>query len=428
MDVPGFKEKFPHVIEDAKRIYEETKSIDKTKRQLSRKYRDPRDKDEEKKEIMQHVNGALEEILELSTSISFDFDSSEMQEAMQEAIREGANLAAKNAAASFESFVQELYKKVYGSNDTANGSGSADANVSGSNESGSVDANESGSNESGSADANESGSNESGSADTANESGPASEIDTPANESGPASEIDTPNESGPADESIDSDTVNSTKKTRSKINRGATGKGKCSTTGCIYSQGHEGICSTDERKGKRKRTADQAVVIDDTHQEKKSKLKDNVLHQAILDFLLYDCRGNDRSKSAITEMGQILNGNSPIKLHVFDDVETFVSPLVQLWNTANHAEFIKNDVASTRFPLQEHNPEMVYSKWGRRYTTHAFKSWIEPYYKDGRAFDSGNGRQALSWLMQALCVWGKAVVEKKITSRLNDLKKKSRQG
>ena len=376
MDVPLFKKEYPHVIEDAKRIYAETKDLSKTKRRLAAKYFDIRDQDLVKRHIMQHVNSALMEILELTTSVSFDFDSSEMQEAVQEAMK---------ATASFKSFLQELKKSVYGSNDTANDSGSGD---------------------------------------TANESGPT--IDTPANESGPASEFDTP-----ANESMDSKD-SCTKKTRSKINRDETSKcSTCSTTGCIYPQGHEGICSTDERKGKRKRkqvNADQAVVIDDTHQEKKSKLKDNVLHQAILDFLLYDCRGNDRSKSAITEMGQILNGKSPIKLHVFDDVGTFVSPLVELWNTANHAEFMESDFAFTRFALQEHSSQMVYGVWGRRYTTKAFKLWIEPYYKNGRAFDSGNGRQALSWLMQALCCMGKAVVENKITSRLNDLKKKSRQG
>ena len=415
MDVPLFKKEYPHVIEDAKRIYAETKDLSKTKRRLAAKYFDIRDQDLVKRHIMQHVNSALMEILELTTSVSFDFDSSEMQEAVQEAMK---------ATASFKSFLQELKKSVYGSNDTANDSGSGDT------------ANESGptidtpANESGPASEIDASANESGPAieieTPANESGPASEIDTPANESGPASEFDTP-----ANESMDSKD-SCTKKTRSKINRDETSKcSTCSTTGCIYPQGHEGICSTDERKGKRKRkqvNADQAVVIDDTHQEKKSKLKDNVLHQAILDFLLYDCRGNDRSKSAITEMGQILNGKSPIKLHVFDDVGTFVSPLVELWNTANHAEFMESDFAFTRFALQEHSSQMVYGVWGRRYTTKAFKLWIEPYYKNGRAFDSGNGRQALSWLMQALCCMGKAVVENKITSRLNDLKKKSRQG
>lgn len=70
MDVQKFKQQYPHVVQDAKTAYATWgQNLSKVKRELSKKYRDPTDKDETKAEIMSYINGSLREILGLNVDI-----------------------------------------------------------------------------------------------------------------------------------------------------------------------------------------------------------------------------------------------------------------------------------------------------------------------------------------------------------------------
>ncbi len=69
MDINKFMKDYPQVVQDARDFHARFSDLSKVKRELSRRYTDPTGQDDEKRYIMQYVNGHLESLLGITQGI-----------------------------------------------------------------------------------------------------------------------------------------------------------------------------------------------------------------------------------------------------------------------------------------------------------------------------------------------------------------------